>query len=130
VNSRSTQCSEEALEEPTSNLAASRDYRSSHSLEGNNVVRNVPQGHGNNKGNLSPILHLLYAFNYSTKTPGVFNQTEWKGMLSSSLLLNIERLLILKQQRKEDFDYWRKITEESNLEVYRRIHDKPIEAEH
>jgi len=25
---------------------------------------------------------------------------------------------------KEDFDYWRKITEESNLEVFRRIHDK------
>jgi len=51
-------------------------------------------------------------------------------VLSSSLLLNIERLLILKQQRKKDFDYWRKITEESNLEVYRRIHDEPIEAEH
>jgi len=30
---------------------------------------------------------------------------------------------------KEDFDYWRKIIEESNLEVYRRIHDKPNEAE-
>jgi len=30
---------------------------------------------------------------------------------------------------KEDFDYWRKITEESNLEVYRRIHDKSNEAE-
>jgi len=30
---------------------------------------------------------------------------------------------------KEDFDYWRKITEESNLEVYRRVHDKPNEAE-
>jgi len=25
---------------------------------------------------------------------------------------------------KEDFDYWRKIIEESNLEVCRRIHDK------
>jgi len=30
---------------------------------------------------------------------------------------------------KEDFDYWRKIIEESNLEVYRRIHDKPNEDE-
>jgi len=30
---------------------------------------------------------------------------------------------------KEDFDYWRTITEESNLEVYRRIHDKSNEAE-
>jgi len=30
---------------------------------------------------------------------------------------------------KEDFDYWRKITEESNLEVYRQIHDKLNEAE-
>jgi len=30
---------------------------------------------------------------------------------------------------KEDFDYWRKITEESNLEVYRRTHDKTNEAE-
>ena len=30
---------------------------------------------------------------------------------------------------KEDFDYWKKIIEESNLEVYRRIHDKPNEAE-
>jgi len=25
--------------------------------------------------------------------------------------------------KKEDFDYWRKIIEESNLEVYRRIHE-------
>jgi len=31
---------------------------------------------------------------------------------------------------KEDFDYWKWITEESNLEVYRRIHDKSNEAEH
>jgi len=30
---------------------------------------------------------------------------------------------------KEDFDYWRKITEERNLEVYRRIHDKSNEAD-
>jgi len=30
---------------------------------------------------------------------------------------------------KRRLDYWRKITEESNLEVYRRIHDKPNEAE-
>jgi len=30
---------------------------------------------------------------------------------------------------KEDFAYWRKIIEESNLDVYRRIHDKPNEAE-
>jgi len=30
---------------------------------------------------------------------------------------------------KEHFDYWRKITEESNLEVYRRTHDKSNEAE-
>ena len=30
---------------------------------------------------------------------------------------------------KEDFDYWRKIIEESNLDVYRRIHYKPNEAE-
>jgi len=30
---------------------------------------------------------------------------------------------------KEDFDYWRKIIEESNLEVYRRIHDKSNQAE-
>jgi len=30
---------------------------------------------------------------------------------------------------KEDFDYWRKITEESNLEVYRRIHDESNETE-
>jgi len=30
---------------------------------------------------------------------------------------------------KEDFDYWRKIIEESNLAVYRRIHDNPNEAE-
>ena len=30
---------------------------------------------------------------------------------------------------KEDFDYRRKITEKSNLELYRRIHDKPNEAE-
>jgi len=35
----------------------------------------------------------------------------------------------------EDFDYWKKtdywrnIIEESNLEVHRRIHDKPNEAE-
>ena len=31
---------------------------------------------------------------------------------------------------KEDFDYWRKLNEESNLEVYRRIHDKSNEAEY
>ena len=31
---------------------------------------------------------------------------------------------------KEDFDYWRKITEESNVDVYRRIYTKPNEAEH
>jgi len=31
---------------------------------------------------------------------------------------------------KEDFDYWKTITEESNLEVYRRTHDKLDEAEH
>jgi len=30
---------------------------------------------------------------------------------------------------KKDFDYWRKIIEESNLEVYRRIHGKLNEAE-
>jgi len=30
---------------------------------------------------------------------------------------------------KEDFEYWRKIIEESNLKVYRRIRDKPNEAE-
>jgi len=30
---------------------------------------------------------------------------------------------------KKDFDYWRKITEESNLEVYQRIHDKSNEAD-
>ena len=30
---------------------------------------------------------------------------------------------------KEDFNYWRKITEESNLEVFRRIHDKSNKAE-
>jgi len=30
---------------------------------------------------------------------------------------------------KEEFDYWRKIIEESNLEIYRRIHDKRNEAE-
>jgi len=29
---------------------------------------------------------------------------------------------------KEDFDYWRKIFEESNLEVSRRIYDKSNEA--
>jgi len=29
----------------------------------------------------------------------------------------------------EDFDYGRKIIEESNLEIYRRIHDEPNEAE-
>ena len=31
--------------------------------------------------------------------------------------------------KKEDFDYWRKIIEESYLEVYRRIHDRPNEVE-
>jgi len=31
---------------------------------------------------------------------------------------------------KEDFGYWRKISEESDLEVYRRIHAKLNEAEH
>ena len=30
---------------------------------------------------------------------------------------------------KEDFAYWKRITEESNLEVYRRIHDKSNEPE-
>jgi len=30
---------------------------------------------------------------------------------------------------KEDLDYWKLITEESNLEVYRRIHGKSNEAE-
>ena len=30
---------------------------------------------------------------------------------------------------KEDFAYWKRITEESNLEVYRRIHDKSNEVE-
>jgi len=40
----------------------------------------------------------------------------------------MKRPVILKQQRKKT-DYWRKIIEESNLEVYRRIHDKPNEAE-
>jgi len=29
---------------------------------------------------------------------------------------------------KKDLDYWRKIIGESNLKVYRRIHDKPNEA--
>jgi len=48
--------------------------------------------------------------------------------LSSFSLLNMKRPVILKQQRKKT-DYWRKIIEESNLEVYRRIHDKPNEAE-
>jgi len=41
----------------------------------------------------------------------------------------MKRLVILKITTKEDFDYWRKILEESDLEVYRRIHDKSNEAE-
>jgi len=51
-------------------------------------------------------------------------------LLSSSWLLNIERLLILKQQRNEDLNYWRKIIEENESEAYRQIHAKPNEAEH
>ena len=35
------------------------------------------------------------------KDTDVFNQMERRGMLSSSWLLNIERLVILKQQRKK-----------------------------
>jgi len=68
---------------------------------GYNVMRNVPQGHVNFKRNLFPILHLLYALYSSTKPPDVFNQTEWKGMLSSFFLLNMKRLVILKQQQKK-----------------------------
>jgi len=30
---------------------------------------------------------------------------------------------------KEDFDYWRKVFEESYFEVYRRIQDRPNEVE-
>ena len=43
--------------------------------------------------------------------------------------VNMKRLVILKITTKEVFDYWRKILEESDLEVYRRIHDKSNEAE-
>jgi len=50
---------------------------------------------------LTQCLHLLQAFSSSTKTPDVFNQMEQRGMLSSSWLLNIERLVIPKQQRKK-----------------------------
>ena len=39
--------------------------------------------------------HLLQAFSSSTKTPDVFSQTEQRGMLSSSWLLNIERLVVI-----------------------------------
>jgi len=49
----------------------------------------------------SQLLHLLYALYASTKTPDVFNQTEWKGMLSSFFLLNMKRLVILKRQQKK-----------------------------
>jgi len=37
----------------------------------------------------------LHAFHPYTETPDVFNQTDWKGMLSSSWLLNMKRLVIL-----------------------------------
>jgi len=52
-----------------------------------NAVRNVPQVHGNFYWNISPIL---------LKIPDIFNLTEWEGMLSSSWLLNMKRLVILK----------------------------------
>ena len=38
----------------------------------------------------------------------VFNQTERRGMLSSSWLLNMKRLVILKQQRKKTSITWEK----------------------
>ena len=63
--------------------------------------------------------------------------THAKTLLMSGLVDLIEFALAPQHETscdseittKEDFDYWRKIIEESNLEVYRRIHNKPNEAE-
>jgi len=80
ADSSSTQCSEEALRnqrlasqlpEIIAPRTAWGDY---------NVMRNVPQGHRNFNWNSSPIL---------SKIPDIFNQTEWKGTLRSSWLLNM-----------------------------------------
>ena len=54
----------------------------------------------------------------------------------SSMVVTVEFILAPQHETscdpetttKEDFDYWRKITEENNLEVYRRVHDEPNEA--
>ena len=52
-----------------------------------------------------------------------------EGIVEFVLAPQHEMFCDAEKKRKEDFDYWRKITKESNLEVYRRIQDKPNEAE-
>jgi len=61
-----------------------------------------------------------------------FFHKDTRRLQSNRVERNVEFVLAPQHQTssdpetttKEDFDYWRKITEESNLEVFRRIHDK------
>jgi len=71
-----------------------------------NVVRNVPQGHGNFYWNISSIL---------SKIPDIFNFTEWEGMLSLRCILNMKRLVTLKCKQEK----LQKTSSENNLKVRR-----------
>ena len=76
MNLRSTQCSEEALEDQRLTLQLPEIIAPPIAWGGYNVMRNVPQGHVNFKRNLFPILHLLYALYSSTKPRLQSNRVE------------------------------------------------------
>ena len=76
----------------------------------------------------SSILHLLHVFHPHTKAPDVFNNRVERSV-EFVLAPQHDTSCDSEITTKEDFDYWRKLIEESNLEVYRRSHDGPNEAE-
>jgi len=100
------------------------------------LINTEPDRKSENK--FTQVLQIIESIRFTwIENPVEVLQNELHSIGLDGTVLDVEFVLAPQHEtssdsemtKKEDFDYCRKITEESNLEVYRQIHYKSNEAE-